>query len=206
MSSDVLFFHSKSARVPPGKGVHERTSRPYSTLVANPRWREAFSNFWESPFLYTDGYRYNTVEHCFQAQKLKIPYGPARSAGSVVPFEETAAYALTIESGTPLSKGAGIAARKMRKAVLLTVPELLAWDAQKEDVMAAAQFAKFSQNGALRDLLISTGDAELWHGAARQPPARMRSLERVRAALRAGRTSLPSEEEEDAEAESLPSN
>jgi predicted NAD-dependent protein-ADP-ribosyltransferase YbiA (DUF1768 family) len=194
---DVLFFHSKSARAPPGKGVHERTTRPYPTLAANPRWREALSNFWVSPFQYTDGRRYNSVEHCFQAQKLKIPVGPMRShGGDPPPLERQLWYSLTMDSFTRVSQADGAAARGMRKDILLSQAEIAYWDSQKEEVMAAAQFAKFSQNGALRDILIATGDAELWHGAARQRPARMWSLERVRAALRAGATAFPPHEED----------
>lgn len=203
---DVLFFHSKSARVPPGKGVHERTSRPYPTLVTNPRWREALSNFWVSPFQYTDSRRYNSVEHCFQAQKLKIPAGPMRSHGEPPPLEQQTWYSLTLDSGTPLSQGDGAAAQRQRKAILLSHAELAYWDTQKEEVIAAAQFAKFSQCGVLREILLATGDAELWHGAGRQRPARMRSLERVRAALRAGAATLPPDGGDASDAEDLTSN
>ncbi len=182
--TDILFFHSKSARVAPGKGVHEQTSRPYPTLVANPRWREALSNFWVAPFTFTDGYRYNSVEHCFQAQKIALAY-PG------VPFRECRAFNFTIDSLSPLGLGDGAAAQRERKMVVLKLSELAVWDAQKEEVMAQAQFCKFGQTGVLRDILIATGDAELWHGAARQKPARMLSLERVRAALRAGAKTLP---------------
>ena len=189
---DILFFHSKSAPVLPGKGVHERVSRPYPTLSANPHWRRALSNLWVSPFTYIDGYRYNSVEHCFQAQKLAIPYGNSRSSGSFVPFEHCKAFEFTMDSLSPLGVADGAAAQALRKSVLLTTHERFVWEKEKEEVMAQAQFAKFSQNPSLRAVLLATGDAELWHAAARQKPSRMLSLERVRSALRAGLPSLPS--------------
>lgn len=202
---DRLFFHSRSAVAVPGKGVNERLEYPtqtYSTLVANPHWRRALSNFWVSPFLYIDGHRYNTVEHCFQAQKLRIPYGPHRSAGPPRSFELTAAFELTLESLSQPSQGDGAAARALRKAVLLSQHELAYWDTQKEEVMAQAQFAKFSQCTTLRAVLLGTGEAELWHSAGRgQKPARMMSLERVRAALQQGCEALPPPFEPDTDEE-----
>jgi hypothetical protein len=190
---DQLFFHFKSAAVYPGTGVHEHVAELglYKPLVSRPRWRSALSNFWVSPFTYTDGLRYNTVEHCFQAQKLYIPYGPHRSAGWQREFWQTRAYQLCMDSHSELSRGEGVDAQRRRKDVILTKAELQYWDSIKEEVMAQAQFAKFSQNPELRQLLLDTRDAELWHGAPRQPRARIMSLERVRAALRAGLTELP---------------
>jgi hypothetical protein len=190
---DRLFFHFKSAAVYPGTGVHEQVIDPsiYQPLVSRPRWRSALSNFWVSPFTFEDSRRYNSVEHCFQAQKLYIPYSPNRSMGQGEPFEATISYTLTLDSGSQLGTADGADAQRQRKAVVLTKAELAYWDTIKEGIMALAQFAKFSQNPELRQLLLYTGDAELWHGAARQKPTRMRSLEHVRAALRAGLTTLP---------------
>jgi hypothetical protein len=96
-----------------------------------------------------------------------------------------------MDSHSELSRGEGVDAQHRRKDVILTKAELQYWDSIKEEVMAQAQFAKFSQNPELRQLLLDTRDAELWHGAPRQPRARIMSLERVRAALRAGLTELP---------------
>lgn len=221
-AADKFFFHSKSAVAAPGRGANEAlaSEEKYETLVKNPHWRRALSNFWVSPFT-LNGHRWNTVEHYFQAQKLYIPSGPEQDHTrntEMVPFTGTFQYpmfCLDVEfaSWTPpptviLSQEAfnrmhatasadGSAAQKLRKCIKLTPSELALWDSRKEDVMARAQFAKFNQNPTLRGILLATGDAELWHGAARQPPARMMSLERVRAALRAGLTELPGDESDD---------
>jgi len=171
---DKFFFHYKSAAAPPGKGVHEHVSSPYPELEGF--WRSTLSNFWPAPFTY-EGHRYNTVEHAFQAAKLYIP---DRS----VPYEESRAFkvfAMDAESeGSSIAEEDGYAARKLRKLTVLSRADLAIWDAQKEQVMTAAQFAKFSQNLALREILLATREAELWHGAPRQAPVRMLSLERVR--------------------------
>lgn len=209
-STDILFFHSKSARVLPGKGVHETVAdvAAYQTLKNNPRWREALSNFWISPFTWTDGHRYNTVEHCFQAQKLYIPYSENRDvtrAATSIPFEGTHEFAMFCLDATveiwggirnadgifhyfqeSVAKQDGAAAQKKRKLYVLTASELAHWDSIKNTIMESAQYAKFNQNPTLREVLLATGKAQLWHGAARQPPVRMLCLERVRERLRSG--------------------
>ena len=123
-----------------------------------------------------EGHRYNTVEHVFQAMKLYIP-------DRAVPYEESRAFkvfAMDAHSQAPsIAEEDGYAARKLRKLTVLSSADLAIWDAQKEQVMMAAQFAKFSQNLALREILLATREAELWHGV-RQAPMRMLSLERVR--------------------------
>ena len=213
MSADRFFFHSKSAVAVPGRGVNEAlvSGEKYETLVKNPHWRRALSNFWVSPFE-LEGHRWNTVEHYFQAQKLYIPSGPEQDPTrntNIVPFTDTFQYPMfcldvefaswTQPQNVVMSQEAfnqmhatasadGSAAQKLRKCIKLTPSELALWNGRKESVMARAQFAKFSQNPTLREILLATGNAELWHGAARQPAARMLSLERVRAALRAGLT------------------
>ena len=191
MSTDRLFFFSKSADKPPGKGANERVADPlaYTHLKTFPNWRQALSNFWPAPFTAPDGHRYNTVEHYFQAKKLYIALGPERFFQEMPeqPFEEThlfKIFCLDANAVGSIATEDGAAAQKRRKNIFLAPAEIALWDTRKEDVMYEAQLAKFSQNQDLKSMLLSTGNAELWHGAARQPPARMLSLERVRDSLR----------------------
>ena len=187
---DRLFFYSKSADKAPGKGSNERVANPaaYAALAAKPNWRRALSNFWVAPFTAPDGHRYNTVEHYFQSKKLYIPLGPQRFFQETPerPFEEThlfRIFCLDAPEPFPSALEGGAAAQSRRKIIYLSDAELALWDSRKEEVMFEGQLAKFSQNAELKELLKATGTAELWHGAARQPPARMETLERVRAML-----------------------
>lgn len=189
--TDCLFFFSKSADKAPGKGSNERVVNPavYAALAARPNWRQALSNFWAAPFTGPDGHRYNTVEHYFQAKKLYIALGPERFFRETPErtFEEThlfRIFCLDANEPFPSASENGSAAQKRRKIIYLSDAELALWDTRKEAVMYEAQLAKFSQNADLKEILLATGTAELWHGAARQPPARMISLERVRDALK----------------------
>jgi ribA/ribD-fused uncharacterized protein len=193
MNTDILFFHSKSAAKPaPGKGSNECVSNPsaYATLAGKTNWRQALSNFWPAPFTAPDGHRYNSVEHYFQAKKLYIALGPERffRQQPEQTFEDSRLFrmfCLDAPDSAPSAAENGSAAQKRRKYLYLVDAEIALWDSRKEDVMYEAQLAKFSQNSELKEILLATGNAQLWHGAARQSRVRMETLERVREVLRA---------------------
>lgn len=169
--ADRLYFFSGSKDVPPGAGANEAVADParYLALGQVPRWRQQLSNFWVAE-LQLDGHSYRTVEHCFQAAKIALA-------------DPAAALAFTVESGTALGTGDGLAARSARKRVVLDAAQLAVWSARSDGVMERAMHAKFTQHPALGQVLKLTLDAELWHGAGRTRPVRMAMLERVRAGL-----------------------
>lgn len=84
-----------------------------------------------------DGQRWPTSEHYFQAQKF-----------------HDSAYKRKIRT----AGGPGLAAElgRSRKYKLRSD-----WESVKDSVMRAAVLAKFTQHAELRDLLLSTGDAQL---------------------------------------------
>ncbi|HEY8371251.1 MAG TPA: NADAR family protein [Pseudonocardiaceae bacterium] len=95
-----------------------------------------FSNFAPYPIV-VDGVEWPTSEHYFQAQKF---------------------------AGTPhaerirLTPSPMVAARRARSRDLPLRPD---WDQVRVAVMRRALQAKFTQHTQLRELLLSTGDAEL---------------------------------------------
>ena len=165
---DRLYFFSGSAEKYPGKGVNEYVScvETYKELSQIIGWRKQLSNFWVEEFE-VEGMRWNTVEHMFQSYKLNI--------GS-----PDIAFQLTLNSGSKLSQGTGLDARKQRKAVVLNHEQLKEWNIIKDDVLYAALSAKFSQHEYLNATLLLTGNAELWHGMPRVPRTRQHLLEIVR--------------------------
>ena len=175
-SDDKLCFYSKSADKPaPGKGAGERVAHPaaYAALRARHGWRRVLSNFDECEFKF-EGRTYRTVEHAFQAAKIRLA-------------DPAAAERFSVESGTELGLGDGLAARKQRKMVRLDADLLRAWDATSGQVMERLQWAKFSQCPAAAATLLDTLNAQLWHIVPRSQPVRFVGLERVRAHLRARR-------------------
>ena len=94
---------------------------------------EEFSNFFKSDFV-LDGERYPTVEHYFQSKK----------------FEGTL-HEKEVRDAPTASRCAQMGRQRRR-------PLRNGWDHIKDEVMYKAVSAKFNQNKALKDLLLSTGE------------------------------------------------
>ncbi len=120
---DKLFYYSKSKDVDAGKGKNEIVSNPekYKNLNKIKNWRQILSNFHEYPFIY-ENFKYNTIEHCFQSQKIKL-------------VDNAIAHNFTIESGHIIGQGGGEVARKNRKVVILNENQLNAWNENKNVIM-----------------------------------------------------------------------
>lgn len=130
----------------------------------------AFSNFSRHPFT-LDGKRWPTSEHYFQAQKFVGTEHVAEIRASRSPMD---AARMGRDRSRPLRRD---------------------WNKVKDDVMRRAVRAKFEAHPELRELLLSTGDAELveaapndfyWGAGADGSGRNMlgRILMEVRAALR----------------------
>ncbi len=175
MSTDRFVFYSKSADVAPGSGTHEFAAdqRIYADLAATPHWRRILGNFYECAFVY-ENRTYHTLEHALQAKKFQ--------AIDQVLFES-----FSQESQSSLAFADGIAARKMRKTIMLTSEQLAKWDQEKIAHVANMQWAKFSQCSQAQAVLLATQQAELWHFLARAPKGKnlqhWTSLEEVRTRL-----------------------
>lgn len=171
MNPDRLYYFSKSASKAPGKGVNEYVSDPskYVRLAQFHDWRKKLSNFWIAAFDVL-GVQWNTVEHMFQSYKINIA-------------NPQIAWSFCINSGSQLSISDGSEAQKNRKAVVLSPEQLKQWEALKDTILYTALKAKFTQHPSLRELLLATGNAELWHGAPRTTASRQFILERVRSEL-----------------------
>lgn len=170
-NSDKLYFFSKSANKPVGKGVNEyvQDNNKYTALASIDNWRKKLSNFYISPFQYDD-LHWNSVEHMFQSYKIRI-------------VNPQLAYQFCLESNSELSRRDGSEARKNRKLVMLNAQQLQEWESIKNNVMYDALRSRFTQDRDSRELLLATRDAELWHGTRGVSPQRQYILERVRREL-----------------------
>jgi ribA/ribD-fused uncharacterized protein len=167
--ADKLFFYSKSADKPPGKGVHETVQdySVYTELAKIKDWRKVLSNFHYHPFKF-NGYTFNTIEHAFHWAKISIA-DPQR------------ALEFTVESNTELGLGDGEMARKNRKLMVLTKSQLKMWSEQHHALMEDAARAKYAQCDESRMVLQSTGNAQLWHVVGRSSVhAHFIHLEKIR--------------------------
>jgi len=148
---DKLFYYSKSKDIDAGKGKNEVVSdyTKYKELNNIKNWRQILSNFHEFIFVY-DGFKYKTVEHCFQSQKIKL-------VDNIISFN------FTIDSGHIIGQGSGDIARKNRKVVMLSGDQLQLWDSKKDTIMKNICFEKYKQCNEYKNILKLTQDAELWH-------------------------------------------
>jgi predicted NAD-dependent protein-ADP-ribosyltransferase YbiA (DUF1768 family) len=165
---DQLFYYSKSANKPAGKGTNEIAVdyNIYKELNKIKDWRKILSNFYISEFTY-DNKIYNSVEHAFQAKKIEL-------------VDKDKAYWFCKNSGHIIGIGDGLTARKNRKLVILTSADLQRWDDIKHKVMEAILLAKFTQVSIAKQVLLLTQTAILLHGTKGIPITRQYELENVR--------------------------
>lgn len=165
---DKLYFFSRSKDVPPGKGTHEFVSNPddYVDLQKIPDWRRVLSNFHEFDFEY-EGRKYRTVEHAFQASKLRLA-------------DPWKADNLSLDSESEVAMGDGLEARRKRKWAILNSEQLRTWNEIKGSVMKNILETKAKSCEQLRNVLVATKSAQLWHSAPRIRAERMTHLEEIR--------------------------
>ena len=196
--SDKFLFYSKSADVKPGKGTQEYSYdiSKYTELHKITNWRRMLSNFYISPFV-LDGENWNSVEHFFHAVKFR----DNKKLGKKYEFYKT----FTADSGSPwslepvLSKQAGKAGRVSettgkvydKKIGNIKIPKDISIDPDFYSkgihikVQSLAFLAKFTQNDELKNMLLETKDAELWHYVGRGAPNQLwTSLMKVRECIK----------------------
>lgn len=98
-----------------------------------------FSQWWPAPFT-VEGMRYPTAEHWMMAKKALL-------------FEDRETASRILEAGSPKQ------AKQLGREVRGFDEEK--WDAAKRRIVDEGSFHKFDQNTALKEFLVSTGDAVL---------------------------------------------
>ena len=177
----VFQFYSKSMDKPlPGTGSGETIERAdipkYAELAKeSPQWRKMLSNLWEPPgddrakaLFLLDDHKWRTLEHYMQGSKYR---------------KENPKHYLqfSLDSDSDLSKSPELAQTKGKdKDKDKDIQMDADYGAREEKEREDAQYAKYSQNSYLADMLLHTRNAKLVQFRRGKPPVVCDELMRVR--------------------------
>lgn len=165
----VFRFYEKSSNRPPGKNSGEKLNiefiHEYGELTNIPDWRKKLANTWVQPFV-LDGHKWNSVEHYYQASKFKK-------------YNHDFYLDFSLDSNNELSKNVSMCqsvggisgkynGRVFREKHVVIDPAF--YSHLKNKVLHDAQYAKFSQNPELKNLLLATKNAKLLYHKKGRPP------------------------------------
>ena len=178
----VFQFYSKSANKYPGKGAGEKLPDDeklnYKKLSTIKDWRKKLSNFHKAEFE-LDGEKWLSVEHYYHANKYKNTpeFYKLFTVGSNSEISKDPALAKAAGGKTGKYKG-----KRLRDSNIK--PDENYMD-RRSEVFEKANFAKYSQNPELKEMLLATNNAKLVHKMQRSKDVEvftetMRVRERLR--------------------------
>ena len=179
----ILQFYNRAGNEFPGRGAGEYVPASLEHLFVPlskiPNWRRALSNFAESPFI-LDGRTWFSVEHYYQGSKFR-----KQNRDFYIQF--------SLDSGSDIAKDPLIAKAAGGKSGTfkgrLYRPKSVAVDSdffssgQSQQSVADAMEAKFRQNSDMKQILLATLNAQLYHFQRGEKPILFSNMMQIREKL-----------------------
>ena len=108
------------------------------------------SNFDSTCVFEWNGHKWKSIEHAFQSSKIALE-------------NEEVAYKFTVDSGDIIGKSDGNIAQKNRKIIKLSSKNIAEWSNIRDSKMSEISKAKYEQCKVVRDMLLCTKNADLYH-------------------------------------------
>ena len=186
-SITFISFINSNGKPFPGLGIGEKIRMDvlldFVDLALIDNWRKKLSNEWVQPFT-LDNHTWNSVEHYYQASKFK-----QTNPGFYISFSLDTESDLS--KNVEMAKSAGGKTGKGvvdDKEMVLLRPENVEIDpdfykSRYNKELYDAQYAKFTQNKELKDLLMATKNAKLMHYVNNKPLEEYKQLMEIREKL-----------------------
>lgn len=179
----ILQFYNRAGSEFPGRGAGEympsSAEHLFVPLSKIPNWRRALSNFAESPFI-LDGRTWFSVEHYYQGSKFRKQNRDfymqfSLDSGSDIAKDPLIAKAAGSKSGT--FKG------RLYRPKAVAVDSDFFSSGQSQQSVADAMEAKFRQNSDMKQILLATLNAQLYHFQRGEKPILFSNLMQLREKL-----------------------
>lgn len=179
----VFQIYNRSANDKPGHGAGEYIpsgmEHLFLPLSQHANWRRSLTNMAESPFV-LDGRTWFSVEHYYQGSKFKKHNHDFYLQFAMDSKSE-------ISKNPELAKAAGsengIFRGKLYRPKAVTIDRDFFSSGRGEQALSSAIEAKFRQNTELRNVLLGTLNARIYHFQRGERPVLFRPLLQVRAKL-----------------------
>jgi predicted NAD-dependent protein-ADP-ribosyltransferase YbiA (DUF1768 family) len=179
----IFQIYNKSGTDKPGHGPGEYIpsgmKHLFTPLLKFPNWRRALTNMAESPFI-LDGRTWFTVEHYYQGCKFKKhnhDFYLQFSMDSKSEISKNPELAKAAGSDSGIFKGV------LYRPKAVTIDRDFFSSGRGTQALASAVEAKFRQNADMRNILLATLNAKIYHFQRGERPVLFKPLMQTRAKL-----------------------
>ena len=179
----IFQFYNRSGNDFPGKGGGEYVPASmrhlFTPLSKITNWRRALSNFSESPFI-MDGHTWFSVEHYYQGSKFR-----KQNRDFYLQFAMDSKSEISKDPAIAKAAGSksGILNGRLYRPKAVTVDNDFFTSGRGKQVLMEGLDAKFRQNTKMKNILLGTLNARLYHFQRGEKPILFTALMQTRSKL-----------------------